>query len=263
MKIHIEVRQKGSLFEQPRRRFASGKLALHACGPVLCESTTAQGYSSSNRSSPRPPSSFRPCQQPPPLFRHDAGIISGRFAKNEYPSRWVFLLRYSVGNGLCPVPPAWNATEGVSYGVLKRIRQGSRGGWSAKNRWDLLPCSAQPAGRFCSAQKFKRSPGRRPSRSSSEGRSPGISAAPRVLFRCVLRCSAQRAKSSPELTNGLRGIEDELLARWAGRYREQKGDFDRAAVPGLRPSLGEPTPLRGSHPPPRARNRNGHHELSE
>ena len=24
-------------------------------------------------------------------------------------------------------------------------------------------------------------------------------------------------------TNGTRGIEDELLARWAGRYREQKG----------------------------------------
>ena len=38
-----------------------------------------------------------------------------------------------------------------------------------------------------------------------------------------MRCSAQRAKSSPELTNGTRGIEDELLARWAERYREQKG----------------------------------------
>jgi hypothetical protein len=38
-----------------------------------------------------------------------------------------------------------------------------------------------------------------------------------------LRCSAQRAKSSPEFTNGTRGIEDELLARWAGRCREQKG----------------------------------------
>jgi hypothetical protein len=25
------------------------------------------------------------------------------------------------------------------------------------------------------------------------------------------------------LTNGTRGIEDELLTRWAGRYREQKG----------------------------------------
>ena len=42
-----------------------------------------------------------------------------------------------------------------------------------------------------------------------------------------------------------------------------KRDFGGAAVPGLRPSLGEPTPLRGSHPPPRARNRNGLHELSE
>jgi hypothetical protein len=39
--------------------------------------------------------------------------------------------------------------------------------------------------------------GRRPSRSSSEGRSPGISVAPRVLFCSALRCSAQRAKSSP------------------------------------------------------------------
>ena len=153
--------------------------------------------------------------------------------------------------------------------------------------------------------------GRRPSRSSSEGRSPGKSVAPRVVFCCVLRSSAQRAKSSPDCssrekdhatipcanlvthhlqhpgtscvpsksgcprrdvsdvksscprkTNGTCGIEDELLARWAERYREQKGDFRRAAVPGLRPSLGEPTPLRGSHPPPRARNRNGLHELS-
>ena len=31
--------------------------------------------------------------------------------------------------------------------------------WSAINRWNLLPCSAEPAGRFCSAQKFQRSSG--------------------------------------------------------------------------------------------------------
>ena len=28
--------------------------------------------------------------------------------------------------------------------------------WPAKNRWNLHPCSAEPVGRFCSAQKFER-----------------------------------------------------------------------------------------------------------
>ncbi len=45
---------------------------------------------------------------------------------------------------------------------------------------------------------------------------------------------AQRAKSSPDCDS-----REELLARWTGRYREQRG-FGEAAVPGLRPSLGEP-----------------------
>jgi hypothetical protein len=40
-----------------------------------------------------------------------------------------------------------------------------------------------------------------------------------------LPCSAHRAKSSPEFTDDTRGIEDELLARWAERCREQKGIF--------------------------------------
>ena len=48
-------------------------------------------------------------------------------------------------------------------------------------------------------------PGRRPSRSSSEGRSPGISAAPRVLFFGGLQCSAQRAKSSPDCPSRAEG----------------------------------------------------------
>jgi hypothetical protein len=50
------------------------------------------------------------------------------------------------------------------------------------------------------------------------------------------------------LTNDTRGVEEELLARWAERSRGQKRDFGGVAVPGLRPSLGERTPLRGSHP---------------
>ena len=80
-------------------------------------------------------------------------------------------------------------------------------------------------GDFVPRRRMGNHSGRRPSRSSSEGRSPGISVAPRVIFCCVLWSSAQRAKSSPEFTNGTCGIEDEPLARWAGRYREQKWSF--------------------------------------
>jgi hypothetical protein len=42
----------------------------------------------------------------------------------------------------------------------------------------------------------------------------------------ILLCLAVFGPTGQEfacLTNGTRGIEDELLARWAGRYREQKG----------------------------------------
>jgi hypothetical protein len=44
---------------------------------------------------------------------------------------------------------------------LRREQFGHAGSglWSAKNRWNLLPCSAEPVGRFCSAQKFERSSG--------------------------------------------------------------------------------------------------------
>ena len=42
--------------------------------------------------------------------------------------------------------------------------------------------------------------------------------------------------------------QDELLARWAETLPGTKKDSGGATLPGLRPSLGERTPLRGSHP---------------
>ena len=92
-----------------------------------------------------------------------------------------------------------------------RKRQSRRGRRPAKSY--AAPGSAEPAGRFFPHRSSGSHAGRRPSRSSSEGRSPGISAAPRIIFCCVLRCSAQRAKSSPDcpsredLTNGTRGLK--------------------------------------------------------
>ena len=55
-----------------------------------------------------------------------------------------------------------------------------------------------PRGDFVLRRSMGNQSGRRPSRSSSEGRSPGKSVAPRVIFCRVLRCSAQRAKSLPD-----------------------------------------------------------------
>ena len=79
----------------------------------------------------------------------------------------------------------------------------------------------------------------------------------RSKSRCPRRNVSDVKSSCRRFTNGTRGIEDELLARWAGRCGEERRVLGGTAVPGLRPSLGEPTPLRGSHPPPQARNRNG------
>ncbi len=57
-------------------------------------------------------------------------------------------------------------------------------------------------------------PGRRPSRSSSEGRSPGIAVAPRGILSRVLRCSAQRAKSSPHSPPRKKATSQSLSRIW-------------------------------------------------
>ena len=86
--------------------------------------------------------------------------------------------------------------------------------WAAQNRWNRHPCSAEPAGRFCSAQKF--------------GKSSGPKAQPFIQRRAkpwyigrtacyILLCLAVFGPTGQEfglrLTNGTFGIEDELLAR--------------------------------------------------
>ena len=126
----------------------------------------------------------------------------------------------------------------------------------------ILRFALLTVGRFCSAQK---------SRDVIRAEGPPFiqrRAKPWYIGRTacyILLCLAVFGPTGQEfawrLTNGMRGIEDELFARWP-TLLETKNDFDTAVVPGLRPSLGKLTPLRGSHLPQRSRNRNGLHELS-
>jgi hypothetical protein len=85
----------------------------------------------------------------------------------------------------------------------------------------------------------------------------------RVLFSALpyaLRPNGPRVRlNSPTVCVGLQMNSWHVGPDVTGKKRELGG----AAVPGLRPSLGEPPPLRGSHPPPRARNRNRNHELNQ
>jgi hypothetical protein len=81
--------------------------------------------------------------------------------------------------------------------------------------------TAESAARFCSAQKngkIIRAEG--PAVHPAKGEALVLSVAPRILL-----CLAVFGPTGQEfacLTNGTRGIGDELLARWAGHYREQK-----------------------------------------
>ncbi len=68
---------------------------------------------------------------------------------------------------ICDQPPSnKNGHQNPNIGkrLFSRPRSLFRGAngtqsWAAKNRRDLHPCWAEPAGRFCSAQKFERSSG--------------------------------------------------------------------------------------------------------
>jgi hypothetical protein len=76
-----------------------------------------------------------------------------------------------------------------------------------------------------------------------------------ILICCVFPHPAQRANCSQRSTSGSRGMK---INCWpvGPKIARDKNRIGAAATPGLRPSLGEQTPLRGSHPRPQSRNKN-------
>ena len=111
------------------------------------------------------------------------------------------------------------------------------------------------AGRFCSAQKYGNPPGPKVQPFIQRRAKPWYIGRTVCYISGALRCSAQRANSLPELTNGVRvGLKMNFLLVGpdvaGNKKRVWCGRCTRAS-----PFVGEPTPLRGSRPPPPARHR--------
>ncbi len=111
-------------------------------------------------------------------------------------------------------------------------RRAGRAG-AAQNRWYPHPCTAEPVGRYCSAQKSEKSSGPKAQPFIQRRAKPwyiGRTACYILLYLAVFGPTGQEFAC---LTNGTRGIEDELLARWAGRYGEQNGILVRPLYQGF------------------------------
>ncbi|MGO8748510.1 MAG: hypothetical protein ACLQNE_21250 [Thermoguttaceae bacterium] len=88
-------------------------------------------------------------------------------------------------------------------------------------------------GRYCSAQKSEKSSGPKAQPFIQRRAKPwyiGRTACYILLYLAVFGPTGQEFAC---LTNGTRGIEDELLARWAGRYGEQNGILVRPLYQGF------------------------------